>query len=246
EAMMDEALDQDLAPSNKLGRVKRIDDAPPRYIEIAKQAFPKRLSLKGLRIAIDCANGAGYRVAPTTLYELGAEVFPVGVEPNGLNINAECGSTHPETVSEAVKRYRCDIGIALDGDADRVIICDEKGHVVDGDQIMALTGLDWAKRGRLNGRGVGATVMSDLGRVRRAGRCGRRGPAPGPDRSGLGRTRAAGRQGRGRHRRVRPGTGAPPEGRGRDAGAHQGRRSLRHGADARGRLQHRRRTVWPH
>jgi len=167
EAMMDEGLDQDLAPANKLGRVKRIDDAPPRYIEIAKSAFPKRLSLKGLRIAIDCANGAGYRVAPTTLYELGAEVFPVGVEPNGLNINAECGSTHPATVSEAVKRYRCDIGIALDGDADRVIICDEKGHVVDGDQIMALIGLDWAKRGRLNGKGVVATVMSNLGLERK-------------------------------------------------------------------------------
>jgi phosphoglucosamine mutase len=167
EAMMDEGLDQDLAPANKLGRVKRIDDAPPRYIEIAKSAFPKRLSLKGLRIAIDCANGAGYRVAPTTLYELGAEVFPVGVEPNGLNINADCGSTHPEAVSEAVKRYRCDIGIALDGDADRVIICDEKGHVVDGDQIMALIGLAWARRGRLNGGGVVATVMSNLGLERR-------------------------------------------------------------------------------
>ncbi|WP_292227643.1 phosphoglucosamine mutase [Brevundimonas sp.] len=167
EALMDAGLDQDLAPSNKLGRVRRIDDAQARYIEIAKQAFPKRLSLQGLRIAVDCANGAGYKVAPTTLFELGAEVFPVGVEPNGVNINAECGSTHPATLSEAVKRYRADIGIALDGDADRLIICDEKGQVVDGDQIMALVGLDWAKRGLLTGGGVVATVMSNLGLERR-------------------------------------------------------------------------------
>jgi phosphoglucosamine mutase len=167
EAMMDASLGEGLAPSNRLGRVKRIDDAPPRYIEIAKQAFPKRLSLKGLRIAIDCANGAGYKVAPTTLYELGAEVFSVGVEPNGTNINADCGSTHPETLSAAVKRYRADIGIALDGDADRLIICDERGQVVDGDQIMALIGLDAHKRGRLDGGGVVATVMSNLGLERR-------------------------------------------------------------------------------
>ena len=167
EAMMDEGLDQDLAPSDKLGRVKRIDDAQARYIEIAKQAFPKRLTLQGLRIAVDCANGAGYRVAPTTLFELGAEVFPVGVEPNGTNINAECGSTHPATLADAVRTYRADIGIALDGDADRVIICDEKGQVVDGDQIMALVGLDWARRGLLTGGGVVATVMSNLGLERR-------------------------------------------------------------------------------
>lgn len=167
EAMMDDGLDKGLAPSDRLGRVKRIDDAQARYIEIAKQAFPKRQTLQGLRIAIDCANGAGYKVAPTTLYELGAEVFPVGVEPNGLNINADCGSTHPATLAEAVKRHRADIGIALDGDADRVIICDEKGQVVDGDQIMALVGLDWARRGRLSGGGVVATVMSNLGLERR-------------------------------------------------------------------------------
>ena len=167
EAMMDQGLDQGLAPSDQLGRVKRIDDAQARYIEIAKQAFPKRQTLQGLRIAVDCANGAGYKVAPTTLYELGAEVFPVGVEPNGLNINADCGSTHPGTLAEAVRTYRADIGIALDGDADRVIICDEKGQVVDGDQIMALVGLDWARRGRLAGGGVVATVMSNLGLERR-------------------------------------------------------------------------------
>jgi len=167
EAMMDQDLEQGLAPSDRLGRVKRIDDAQARYIEIAKQAFPKRQTLQGLRIAIDCANGAGYKVAPTTLYELGAEVFPVGVEPNGLNINADCGSTHPATLAEAVRTYRADIGIALDGDADRVIICDEKGQVVDGDQIMALVGLDWAKRGILTGDGVVATVMWNLGLERK-------------------------------------------------------------------------------
>lgn len=163
EAMMDEALDTGLAAPDQLGRVKRIDDAQARYIEIAKASFPKRLSLQGLRIAIDCANGAGYKVAPTTLYELGAEVFPVGVDPNGVNINEQCGSTHPDALVEAVKRYRADIGIALDGDADRLIICDEKGQIVDGDQIMALVALDWARRGLLTGGGLVATVMSNLG-----------------------------------------------------------------------------------
>ncbi len=163
ESMMDQALDADLAPPDALGRVRRIDDAQARYVEIAKASFPKGLSLQGLRVAIDCANGAGYKVAPTALYELGAEVFPVGVEPNGLNINADCGSTHPQTLAQAVKRYRADIGIALDGDADRVIICDENGQVVDGDQIMALVALDWARRGLLVGGGVVATVMSNLG-----------------------------------------------------------------------------------
>jgi len=163
EAMMDAGLDEGLAPSGKLGRVKRIDEAPWRYSEIAKAAFPKHLSLAGLRIAVDCANGAAYRVAPTTLFELGAEVCAVGVSPNGTNINADCGSTYPGTVAAAVKQYRADIGIALDGDADRLIICDEKGQVVDGDQIMALIARDWAKRGLLRGGGVVATVMSNLG-----------------------------------------------------------------------------------
>ena len=163
ESMMDQALDEGLAPPDKLGRVKRIDDAQARYIEIAKASFPKGLSLQGLRIAIDCANGAGYKVAPTTLYELGAEVFSVGVEPNGLNINADCGSTYPQTLAEAVKTHRADIGIALDGDADRVIICDENGQIIDGDQIMAMVALDWARRGLLVGGGVVATVMSNLG-----------------------------------------------------------------------------------
>jgi phosphoglucosamine mutase len=163
EAMMDAGLDEGLAASAQLGRVKRIDEAPWRYSEIAKAAFPKHLSLAGLRIAIDCANGAAYRVAPTTLFELGAEVCAVGDNPNGTNINADCGSTYPGTVAAAVKQYRADIGIALDGDADRLIICDETGKIVDGDQIMALIARDWARRGRLAGGGVVATVMSNLG-----------------------------------------------------------------------------------
>ena len=163
ESMMDDGLNEGLAVSDRLGRVKRIDDAQARYIEIAKAAFPRHLSLAGLRIAIDCANGAGYKVAPTTLYELGAEVCPVGVSPNGININADCGSTHPATLAAVVKEKRADIGIALDGDADRLIICDETGKVVDGDQIMALIGRDWARRGVLKGGGVVATVMSNLG-----------------------------------------------------------------------------------
>jgi len=166
ESMMDQALDAGLAPPDKLGRVKRIDDAQARYIEIAKASFPKGLSLQGLRIAIDCANGAGYKVAPTTLYELGAEVFSVGVDPNGLNINANCGSTYPQTLAEAVRTHGAHIGIALDGDADRVIICDENGRIVDGDQIMAMVALDWARRGLLVGGGVVATVMSNLGMER--------------------------------------------------------------------------------
>ena len=167
ESMMDEALGSGLAAADQLGRVKRIDDSQARYVEIAKASFPKGLSLQGLRIAVDCANGAGYKVAPTTLYELGAEVCAVGVEPNGLNINADCGSTHPQTIAEAVRTYRADIGIALDGDADRVIICDENGRVVDGDQIMAMVALDWARRGLLKGGGLVATVMSNLGLERR-------------------------------------------------------------------------------
>ena len=166
ESMMDQALDEGLAPPDKLGRVKRIDDSQARYIEIAKASFPKGLSLQGLRIAIDCANGAGYKVAPTTLYELGAEVFAVGVEPNGLNINKDCGSTYPQALAEAVRHHKAHIGIALDGDADRVIICDETGRIIDGDQIMAMVALDWAKRGLLVGGGVVATVMSNLGMER--------------------------------------------------------------------------------
>ncbi|MBA4012541.1 MAG: phosphoglucosamine mutase [Phenylobacterium sp.] len=163
EALMGQDLHAGLAPATELGRVSRVDDSQARYVEIAKATFPRRLSLAGLRIVIDCANGAAYKVAPVVLYELGAEVIKIGVSPDGTNINEDCGSTHPEAVARAVKEFRADIGIALDGDADRLIICDEKGHVVDGDQIMALIADYWAKRDRLNGGGVVATVMSNLG-----------------------------------------------------------------------------------
>jgi len=163
EARMDEGLQQNLADPSSLGRVQRIDDSQARYIEIAKATFPRRLNLSGMRIVIDCANGAAYKVAPEALYELGAEVIRVGVNPNGFNINQECGSTHPAAMQKAVKEYRADIGIALDGDADRLVICDEKGQVVDGDQIMALIAGEWAKRDVLRGGGVVATVMSNLG-----------------------------------------------------------------------------------
>lgn len=163
EALMDQGLQEGLAAPQALGRVQRIDDAQARYVEIVKATFPRHLSLAGKRIVIDCANGAAYKVAPVALYELGAEVFPVGVKPDGTNINQKCGSTHPEAMIEAVRTYRADIGIALDGDADRLIVCDEKGQVVDGDQIMALIAADWAGQGRLKGGSVVATVMSNLG-----------------------------------------------------------------------------------
>ncbi|HWU13348.1 MAG TPA: phosphoglucosamine mutase [Caulobacter sp.] len=163
EALMDEGLQEGLAPPRGLGRVKRIDDAQARYVEIVKATFPRNKSLAGLRIVIDCAHGAAYKVAPEALYELGAEVFPVGVAPDGVNINADCGSTHPETMARLVREYRADIGIALDGDADRLVICDEKGVVVDGDQIMAIIALALARAGKLKSGGVVATVMSNLG-----------------------------------------------------------------------------------
>jgi len=163
EAFMDESLQEGLASPLGLGRVLRIDDAQARYVEIVKATFPRTMSLAGLRIVIDCAHGAAYRVAPTALYELGAEVIELSTTPNGMNINEESGSTHPEAMSRAVKDYRADIGIALDGDADRLVICDEKGVVVDGDQIMALIAGALAKDGRIKGGGIVATVMSNLG-----------------------------------------------------------------------------------
>ena len=163
EALMDEDLQSGLAEPASLGRVARIDDAQARYVEIAKATFPRRLSLAGLRVVIDCANGAAYKVAPVALYELGAEVIPVGVSPDGTNINADCGSTHPEAMARAVKEYRADVGIALDGDADRIAMCDENGVVIDGDQIMALITKAWHAQGKLKGGGLVATVMSNLG-----------------------------------------------------------------------------------
>jgi phosphoglucosamine mutase len=167
ETLMDEGLQEGLAGPKDLGRVVRMDEAQARYVEIVKATLPRSLSLAGLRVVIDCANGAAYKVAPTALYELGAEVIPVGVAPNGYNINAECGSTHPSTMAKAVREYRADVGIALDGDADRLVICDETGQVIDGDQIMALIAATWAGQGRLAGGGVVATVMSNLGLERR-------------------------------------------------------------------------------
>jgi phosphoglucosamine mutase len=163
EALMDEGLQEGLAAPRELGRVKRIDDAQARYVEIVKATFPRHLSLSGLRIVIDCAHGAAYKVAPTALYELGAEVIALGDTPDGTNINEECGSTHPESMAKMVREYRADIGIALDGDADRLVICDEKGLVVDGDQIMAIIAAAAQSAGTLKGGGVVATVMSNLG-----------------------------------------------------------------------------------
>ncbi|MFO0994255.1 MAG: phosphoglucosamine mutase [Hyphomicrobiales bacterium] len=152
-----------LAPSDKIGRAKRIEDAQARYIESVKRTFPKELRLEGLRIVVDTANGAAYKVAPAALWELGAEIIQIGNEPNGLNINEKCGSTAPERMCDRVREMRADIGIALDGDADRVIIADERGEVIDGDQLMALIASSWQSRGILQGGGLVATVMSNLG-----------------------------------------------------------------------------------
>ena len=163
EQLMDSKLDEHLADPDKLGRARRIDDAQARYVEIVKATFPKGLTLKGLRIVIDAANGAAYKVAPVALYELGAEVIKIGVEPNGFNINEEVGSTDTRALKEAVLKYRADIGIALDGDADRVAIVDEKGALIDGDQLMALIARNWKEQGALTKPGIVATVMSNLG-----------------------------------------------------------------------------------
>lgn len=163
EAFMDEGLQEGLATPKQLGRVARMDEAQARYVEIVKATLPRTMSFNGLRVVIDCAHGAAYKVAPTALYELGAEVKEIGVSPSGFNINEEYGSTHPAAIVAAVKEYRADIGIALDGDADRLVICDERGQIVDGDQIMALIAQAWAARGQLEGGGVVATVMSNLG-----------------------------------------------------------------------------------
>jgi len=152
-----------LAAPEHIGRAKRIEDAQARYIEFVKSSFPKELTLDGLRVVVDCANGAAYQVAPTALWELGAEVIPIGVEPNGFNINDECGSTHPQKVAAQVRKMRADIGISLDGDADRCILVDEHGNVIDGDQVMALIATSWHKQGLLRGDGLVATVMSNLG-----------------------------------------------------------------------------------
>ena len=161
EAMLESELP--LAPSAEIGRARRIEDARGRYIHAVKASLPDDIRLDGLKIAVDCANGAAYHVAPSALWELGAEIESVGVLPNGLNINDGCGSTSLDLIKKTVVSSGADIGIALDGDADRLIVVDEKGKTVDGDQIMALIGSQWARNGLLRGGGVVATVMSNLG-----------------------------------------------------------------------------------
>jgi len=163
EALIDKPDGRHLAPPEKFGRAKRIDDAEGRYIEFVKATIPGDRTLGGLKIVVDCANGAAYKVAPKVLYELGARVVPVGVAPDGFNINRGCGSTHPEYLSEQVIAHGADIGIALDGDADRLIICDENGAILDGDQLIGTVAALWRKQGRLTGGAVVTTVMSNLG-----------------------------------------------------------------------------------
>jgi len=161
-----------LARSELIGRARRIDDARGRYVQFAKDTFPEHLRLDGLKVVVDCANGAAYHVAPEALWELGAEVIPLGVAPDGLNINDGCGSTYPQLLQETVVASGADIGLALDGDADRLIVVDEKGRLIDGDQLMALIALGLQARGGLRGDAVVATVMSNLGLERKLGDAG--------------------------------------------------------------------------
>jgi phosphoglucosamine mutase len=163
EALVAEGSTRELTPAAELGRAKRLEDAEGRYIEFAKNTFPKGLRLDGLKIVIDCANGAAYKAAPAALWELGADVVRLGVSPDGFNINKDCGSTNTDLMRETVVMQGADLGIALDGDADRVIIADEQGNSVDGDQIMALVSEAWRRSARLLGGGIVSTVMSNLG-----------------------------------------------------------------------------------
>ncbi|MBY8826752.1 phosphoglucosamine mutase [Hephaestia mangrovi] len=165
EARIEALIEGDipLAEPANIGRARRVEDARGRYIHAAKSTFPESLTLDGLKVVVDCANGAAYQVAPSALWELGADVIALGVEPNGLNINKGVGSTAPETMCETVVASGAHLGIALDGDADRLIVADETGKIVDGDQLMATIATNWAKRGKLAGNGLVATVMSNLG-----------------------------------------------------------------------------------
>ncbi len=163
EGLIDSDMSNRLARSDALGRAKRIDVAIGRYVEAAKRTLPREMSFEGLRVVIDCANGAGYRAAPMALEELGAEVIALGVEPDGFNINRDVGSTAPAALAQKVHEVRADLGIALDGDADRVVLVDERGRVIDGDQLMAVVANYWSGQGRLAGGGVVATIMSNLG-----------------------------------------------------------------------------------
>ncbi|MDD5586372.1 MAG: phosphoglucosamine mutase [Alphaproteobacteria bacterium] len=166
ESLMKKAGTDGLVTGDALGRASRLDDAIGRYVEYVKGTSPNGLRLDGMKIVVDCANGAAYKVAPAILWELGAEVVAVAVQPDGRNINRDCGATHPRLMQEAVMLHQADVGLALDGDADRLIMADEKGQVIDGDQLMALIAGAWARDGRLKGNTVVATVMSNLGMER--------------------------------------------------------------------------------
>jgi phosphoglucosamine mutase len=162
ESLIDKGIENNLSIPKELGRVKRLESGNRDYIKILKKNFPKDFNLRGLRIVIDCANGAGYKAGPELLKSLGAKVIAIGVKPNGLNINENCGSTFPNKIKLAVKRYKAHIGISLDGDADRIIMCDEKGHIIDGDQIIAALAIRWKRKKMLRG-GVIGTLMSNYG-----------------------------------------------------------------------------------
>ena len=172
ERLIDSDLTGQLSQGREIGRAHRDEAASTRYIEYAKRTLPKAVDLSGLRVVVDCANGAAYKVAPTALWELGAEVFTIGNEPDGFNINENCGSTAPGQLIAKVKELRADIGIALDGDADRVILIDECGEIVDGDQLMAVVAASWAEEGKLSKPGIVATIMSNLGLERYLGSLG--------------------------------------------------------------------------
>jgi phosphoglucosamine mutase len=163
EGLIENGLLDHLAAASGLGRARRLEDAQGRYIEFVKYTFPRGLRLDGLKIVVDCANGAAYKVAPRVFHELGADVVPMAIEPNGTNINQECGATSPVALQQQVVAHGADLGVALDGDADRIILCDEHGEVIDGDQVMAVIARSWQSAGRLTGGGVAATVMSNLG-----------------------------------------------------------------------------------
>ncbi len=162
EKLIDSKITRNLSKPNILGRVKRLEDANDRYIKILKSNFPKNFSLRGIKIAIDCANGAGYKSGPKLLKTLGAKVYDIGTSPDGLNINLNCGSTFPSKIKSLVKKHRVDLGISLDGDADRIILCDEKGQIIDGDQIIAMLAKRWKRKKILRG-GVIGTLMSNYG-----------------------------------------------------------------------------------
>jgi phosphoglucosamine mutase len=162
EKLIDSKIANQLAKPKVLGRVKRIENANEKYIEILRKNFPLNFNLKGMKIVLDCANGAAYKAGPKLLSELGAKVISIGINPNGLNINQKCGSTYPSKVLSFVKKYKAKLGISLDGDADRIIMCDEKGHIINGDQIIATLARRWKKKKILKG-GVVGTLMSNYG-----------------------------------------------------------------------------------